>query len=102
MGRSYTPKYRLEFTTTRPGYFTPGAWEVRGRYGRHSDGKPTTANLDKWVTAFEDSLRPGKPNAHLGIFSVVTAKIINQFTGEVVATWTRKTARPNEPLFQVI
>lgn len=102
MGHTRTPKYRLEMTTTYPGYFTPQAWEVRARYGVPGNGTPTTDNIDKWVTAFEDSLRPGKPNAHLGIFSVVTAKIINQFTGEVVATWTRKTARPNEPKFQVI
>lgn len=102
MGREHTPKYRIEFHTTKPGYFTTQAWRVYGRFGRPGDGKPFTANIDRWVTAFENSLKPGGTNAHLGIFSIISAKIKKQDTGKVVAEWERHTARPDEPKFQAI
>lgn len=101
MGRSYTPAYRLEFETTRPGYFSSIAWEVGTRYGIPGLGKPTPKNIDKWVTGFEQSCIDG-PNKHLGIFSVTSAKIIRQKTGEVVATWERKSFRPDEPKFRIV
>lgn len=89
MGRSTTPKYRIEFTTTRPGcWCTPQFWDVRGRNGCPGNGLPTTQNIEKWVQALEESCQPGKPNAHVGPLQIKTARIVNQFTGEVVASWT--------------
>lgn len=104
MGRITTPPYRIEIKCSDSRYsFTPMAWRVRSNNaGIRADGKPTVANLDKWVTAYEDSLRPGGCNAHLGIHSVVSAKIIRQSDNEVVAEWIRSQQRPNEPRFQVI
>jgi hypothetical protein len=95
MGRITTPTYRLEITD-HTGEFgmTPMAWRVR------DGGKPTTENIDKWVTAFEASLLTH--NKHLGIFSIKSARIVRQSTGDVVAEWQRRAARPNEPMFQII
>jgi hypothetical protein len=70
------------------------AWTV------HADGKPTVENIDRWVTAVENSLRTH--NKHLGIFSVVNAVIVNQFNGQTVAEWVRKKVRTDEPMFQIV
>ena len=103
MGRSYPIHYIVRIHTTMPNVIhTPVEWRSRPRFGLPADGKPTTANLDKWVTAFEDSCRPGKPNAHLGTFSVTYAEIYDQKLRVVVAIWERSKQRKNEPMFQVI
>lgn len=98
MGRSVTPKYVLKIETylSRIGRVssTPCAW--RKEYGR-----PTPENIDKYVTKFEESCKPGGCNAHLGIDPVISAEI-RYNPGAVVASWDRKTFRPNEPMFQVI
>ncbi len=61
-------------------------------------GEPTNTNLNKVVEMFEQSLRPGGVNAHLSIHSVVSASVLDQDKGIMVAGWNRKTARPNEPM----
>ena len=98
MGRSTTPKFVFSIVTvlSRAGKVahTPMAWKKE--YGR-----PTTDNIDKWVTAYEDSCKPGGCNDHLGHDPVVSCEI-RYNPGEVVASWVRKTARPNEPKFQII
>lgn len=100
MGRSYTPRYSFRIITvlSRAGKVchTPMIW--RKEYGR-----PTTKNIDKWVTQYEESCKPGGCNAHLGHDPVVSALILDQHHhNNMVSIWIRKRERPNEPLFQVI
>jgi hypothetical protein len=103
MGRSTTPTYRLEITGHTGNFtITNSAWHVQSRYGIPGDGRPSTDNLDRYVTAFEKSLRTGGSNAHLGIFLITSCRIIRQSTGKVVAEWKRSEQRKNEPMFQVI
>lgn len=86
MGRSYTPRYVCEIVV--PGtYHTPMSWDVKSRYGARGYGKPTDANLKKYVEGFEASTKPGGVNAHLGETIVTSARIIDQFEGGVVATY---------------
>jgi hypothetical protein len=75
---------------------------VKAQYGIPGDGKPTTANIDRWVTSYEESLKPGGPNAHLGLHQVSYARIIRQSDNQIVAEWNRSKQRPNEPLFKVV
>lgn len=79
MGRSITPTYRIEFRATG-GYHTPSAW--RAEYGR-----PSAASLARWVESFEASTREGGVNAHLGVTTVWSARIVRQATGAVVADY---------------
>jgi hypothetical protein len=106
MGQSRLIPFTIEMRCSDGKYYTPGEWHVRQRRGmpkHHVDGTPSTENIDKWVTAFEESRKTGGCNAHLGFAVVLEAMIKNQKKGgEVVARWVRKTARPDEPLFQVI
>ena len=88
MGRSTTPTYRVEYVT--PGfYMTPMAWRVKAIGVIPGYGKPNDENLRKDVLFFEKSCEPGGPNAHLGRMTVSSAKVTHQFSGEVVATYTR-------------
>jgi hypothetical protein len=68
----------------------------------HVDGKPTTENIDKWVTTFENSRKTGGCNAHLGFAVVTEAFIKDQKKGEIVARWLRRRDRAKEPMFQII
>ena len=104
MGRVTKPRYALHFrcTDSSERHYTGQAWQVRAKYGRPGDGQPTPANIDRWVTAFEQSRIDGA-NKHLGIASVVEAWIVDQENGnEVVARWVRSEMRKDEPKFQII
>jgi hypothetical protein len=103
MGKTRTYTYRLELRVISGAYYTPQGWLVRGsRLLGPGKGKPTAGNIDKWVTAFENSMRPGGVNAHLGIDQVTYARIVHQASGQVMAEWRRKDWRKNQPLFEVI
>ena len=87
MGHSRTPTFRIEETcqTGTRLWQTSGSWEIRSIY--RADGKPTRANLEKHVRAFELSTQQNGVNAHLGASIVRSAKIIRQSSGEIVATY---------------
>lgn len=85
---STTPAYRIEISATG-GSYTPAGWNAK-----HS-GRPTAANLARYVEGLEESTREGGVNAHLGATVVWSAKIIRQATGDTVATY-------NGPLFAAI
>lgn len=77
---STTSKYRVEIRV--PGVrWTPASWPTR-HAGRASD-----ANLLKYVRETELSTRSGGCNAHLGETVIQSAKIVNQSTGETVASY---------------
>lgn len=63
------------------------------------DGKPTTENLSKWRDGFNNSLRPGGTNEHLGLNHWLQTDliIVDQRSGypEVVALF-------EAPKFEVI
>jgi len=92
MGRSRLIPYIVRYSDT-----SPFAHHTHPEYSVKHCGKPTEANLRKWVQDFEDSLRPNGINEHLGIFSIKTAEIYDQRKDEVVAS-----IKPERPMFQVI
>lgn len=99
MGRSITPRYSMSMETvlSRAGKarYTDMIWRCK------EYGSPTLANLDKWVTTFEQSCING-PNKHVGYDPIVSATIYDQYDGRrIVVQWVRSKDR-NEPLFQVI
>jgi len=60
-GRSTTPKYVVDVKLKSPKWSsTPSAWESK------QAGKPTEQNLAKWVKMYNDSIKPGGVNDHLG------------------------------------
>jgi len=99
MGRSYTPRYVIKINgagRTNAVQIMPMEWRSRARGPYEGYGKPTEANLAKWVEKFNESLRPGGCNDHVGERAQVTkANIVDQFTNEVVATY-------EAPAFQVV
>lgn len=77
---------KYQVTVTVPGRrYSPASWNCK-RYGR-----PTEANLRKYVESFEASTRPGGCNAHLGIEVVARAEVrLNDGSGKVVAEYKRE------------
>lgn len=83
MGRTYRPKYRIEWKTV--GFtLTNGTWD--NKY----NGKPTKANFEKYVEAMAASLEPGGVNyvpplaGRTNIGRIYGAVMIDQDTNKVV------------------
>jgi hypothetical protein len=74
--------------------WTPQEWRTKARTGVTAHGRPTVENIARFVTAMEASLAPGGCNAHIsgrmGVDTIVKAWIVDQSTGETVATWFKK------------
>lgn len=95
MGRSFTPKYKLEIKT--PGIFvSPMGWTVK------ENGQPTPENLDKYMEKYLASLQPGGTNAHLAehygleAVSPTYARLCrNCHNGREMADWYPKTKTVN-------
>ena len=94
MGRTSTPTYRMELEERRTASSNPAvtrmAWDCR------SKGRPTDANLERYVLAYADSLKAGGVNMHLsqslGHMPIPhSARIVRQSTGQVVASWEAAT-----------
>lgn len=82
MGRTITPSYRVELMEHRIGSCGPAV----SRMGW--DGRPTVANLERYVFAYVD----GGVNVHLseslGYIPIPhSARIVRQKTGRIVASW---------------
>jgi hypothetical protein len=82
MGRSITPTYRIEFRLAGS-YWTPSGWNVK------RDGRPTDERLAQYVADLEASTREGGVNAHLGEQVVLSAKVVRQSSGEIVASYAK-------------
>lgn len=77
MGRSTTPTYVVDI----PGSSMPAAW--RREYGR-----PTAANLKKYMETLVASIQPGGCNSHLIGWNPTKAVLrVNCYGGSVLATW---------------
>jgi hypothetical protein len=90
MSRTATSKYAVSITV--PGYrYSLASWRC------NQSGRPTDANLARYVEAFEASTRPGGCNAHLGEQYVSSAyvKVNSGYDGQVVATY-------RAPMFRVV
>ena len=88
MGRIKTPTFRIEYKVQpETVHFTPGAWDT-AYYGR-----PNKKTIGKHMTDLIDSIQPGKANAHLldtfPNVQLVSARVVRQASGEVVATWPK-------------
>lgn len=94
MGRSRTPRYVVEVNGT--GRAQAMEWRARRRGQVLGYGKPTNENLAKWVERFNAALKPGGVNEHLGDrCRVDSAKVVDQFSGEVKAVY-------KAPMFQLV
>lgn len=86
MGKTYTPKYRIEFLQTNcGGGNTPMCWDIK-------NGRPTNDNLEKYLDAYSKSCEMGGVNDHISaaigfIPVVLKAVIINQRNEEIVASY---------------
>jgi hypothetical protein len=87
MGKSYTPKYRLEYYDNHK-QLRPNvqAWTVK------TEGKATDQNLEKYLYGLGKSFEIGGVNEHISktigfIPYPSKGKIINQRTNEIVAMW---------------
>lgn len=89
--RDYTYRYSVRMTPIS-GYHTPSGWDTRSRAGRtvpaYLTGKPTDAKLARYVADYNDSLKPGGVNEHIGPSGYATkAVIFDHQTNTEVATW---------------
>ena len=94
MGRTVTPKYRIEVRANGLTVMSDYPWDSK-HYGRATD-----KNLEKWRTGMNASFQPGGVNEHISeargtIPHISVAKLICQRTGEVVAM-------TKMPVFEVV
>ena len=100
MGRSYTPKYRVEYRdNTMFSHGVPSLYPQSMAWDTKRDGKPTNANLEKWRKAYNESFNTGGVNFHASqgtgvIIHIYKAWIIEQKTG----AWVTQT---DAPMFEV-
>ena len=94
MGRTITPKYRIEYVESNRERANSAAWDAK-TYGRAN-----ARNLERWRTKLNTSFLPGHCNFHVSqalnvIPHVSYARLVNQKTGEVVA-------EARMPMFEVV
>lgn len=82
MGKSVTPKYRVEYKDQEGKHISD--WMVKEK------GKPTEENLDKWLMDLNKSFLTGGVNEHISeslgfVPAALSAKIVEQRTGDVKA-----------------
>ncbi len=90
MGRTVTPKYRVEMIMSNgtKEYSNATAWDVTSRGMIKGKGKPTVENLIKEIRAFEASTAPDGVNKHLGLMKVTIAHIVHQKSGAIMAEYS--------------
>ncbi len=96
MGKTITPKYRVEFRDN-----DRNAWSIFKRqiWDCKAYGKPTAKNLATWREKMNTSFDNGGVNFHISkaagfIVYISHAKIVSQKSGEIVAEYTM-------PMFEV-
>lgn len=102
MGHTRLIQFVVEVTTDN-GVWTPSEWRKSPSLymrsaGIPAHGKATTENLKKHCLFVEASTHPSGVNSHLGVTHILTARIRNQKTGEILATYTREPV----PMFEVV
>lgn len=79
----------VHYVVRGPRHWGPGEWRARRQGVIPADGKPSEENLKRHVEHYEQSTREGGPNAHLGKTVILSARIVDQQTGMVVAEYKR-------------
>jgi len=94
MGRTITPKYRLEASYIS---FTNKRADIMSQVWDKSYGKPTLDNVIKFRKEFNDSLKLGGVNQHLqnSMSPIGTIRIIEQKTNQEIVKFV-------PPTFEVI
>ena len=97
MGRSYTPKYRVEYRDNTMNRFAASKWLT---YDAKRLGKPSDASAEKLRQSLNKSFAPGGVNWNVSVAAgvvvhVQSVKIVRQADNEVVATATA-------PMFEVV
>lgn len=82
MGRSYTPKYRVDYRDQ--GGWHSVCWDTK------RNGRPTDANLEQWRRKMNTSFNHGGVNHHVSkacgyLVHISKAALVNQRNGEPVA-----------------
>lgn len=83
MGRSFTPKYRIETGSDKQGWVTYAAW-------RCEYGKPDASRLEAYRVKLNESFLPGGVNSHCvgsagQVLYFSNLRVVEQKTGRVVA-----------------
>jgi len=92
MSRDRAIRYVCHVVIDQPGRaWTPSEWRTRPQGQIQADGKPTTENLRKHCEHYERSTQPGGCNSHLGATQILSARIVDQNTGETVASYQKGT-----------
>jgi hypothetical protein len=88
MGTSRTVRFTVHYSVDH-GVWTPGEWRMRPRFNGQAPahGQATPENLKKHVEHVEASTQPGGVNAHIGVTKILSARIVDNFTGETLATY---------------
>jgi hypothetical protein len=89
MGRSVTPKFRVEYKTN-DGREAVMCWNDP----LHADAE----TLEHWRVTMNKSFQPGGVNGHLStkaVLHITSARLVHQKTGKTVATATM-------PMFEVV
>lgn len=99
MGKVVTPEFRVEYWTNDGRHVKTMIWNVRSRANVTGQGKPTKDNLQKWRQVYNESFYKGV-NKHFSdaagfIVRVGRCRIVNQFSGQVVAEYV-------PPMFEVV
>lgn len=99
MGRSVTPKYRVEYWTNNKPSKQTMIWDVKSRANVTGLGAPSTENLEKWRKTYNFSFKDGV-NKHVSeaagyIVHIGRCRIVDQFTGRVAAEFV-------PPMFEVV
>lgn len=83
MGRSRMVRFVVKMTMSSP---TPehNTLSDGGEWPTKHAGRPTDANLAKYVAHFEASTAPGGCNEHLGRRVVWAAEVVDQLNGNAV------------------
>jgi len=96
MGRSRAIKYVVSAKCSpATAALTQMEWRVTRDGNIPGDGKPTEANLAKWVAVYNASFQPGGVNQHAGPLTIVSAKIVRQADYRIMAEYAM-------PMFQVV
>lgn len=87
MGRSRAIRYTVDMKIV-DGFTTPGEYRTK-YYGRAS-----AKGLEAYVTSYNESLKPGGVNAHIGETGRCYRAVLKDY-GTVVAEWSA-------PMFEVV
>ena len=102
MGRSLKVRYALHLVTPES-HTTSMAWRTGTHYGAPGYGRPTAANIKRYIGKYNKSLRPGEVNAHIGRRGRATGGwVVDQNSMKIVAEWKAPMFSTDESDFDVL